>query len=393
MKITDLMDNYYDPCIGLRVPSEPTAARTLELTLKKMGIDKKVRRSVPVGALIAAACAAVCSITAGAVGYSLWDAAREDAGLDAGTRIPEYTEYSPETAPQVGSGLEILGEELVDSANVELVSTLCAGEDVTAYVSVSPVPRDMADASREETQELDVFASWEAYVDPADVGQQEGISYSISQVEYNAETETALLRLGFRGKCFAEAVGFTAGISWFYQAGDDYEEKYYGAVHIPVTPSEVLTVAPDQTFENHFLKHETATVTEIRLGANYVSVSYTFKPLAQFCKEYGENAYFVIGDAYEGYYAEQNGDPRRTEYSALDAEVYYGRSWSASLRVQMETAYFIRKDGSTVSLGGLLEIGAEETDASRTVRFELDGAIDLSQVESITFGGETYFVK
>ena len=105
----------------------------------------------------------------------------------------------------------------------------------------------------------------------------------------------------------------------------------------------------------------------------------------------------MIGDAYEGYYAEQSGKPRRTSYTELDASVYFGRSWSTSLAALLKDAYLTLTDGAQLSLGDLHEFGGGysflDSDTTGTARYELSAALDLGQVESVTVGGETYPVK
>lgn len=397
MRITDLMDDYYDENISLPEAKTPTAERTRELTMQKLGMTAQKRRRVPLGVLIAAACVLALSITAGAVGYSLWDAARADVGLEASAEIPEYREYQAEGSNQAEmSRPEALpgnNVNYVDGAKVELISTLCAGEDVTAYVTISPVSQEMADKSWEEAHELDIFTAWEATVDPETMDVGEGYSAGAYQVEYDPETETALLRLEFHGKSFVQSEGFAVGMDWFYQAGDDYETRYYGAVRIPVTLSEEVVFHPDQTFENLFLSGETATLTEVSLGASYVSLTYQLPSFDAICDAYGQSACFIIGDAYEGYYAELSGEPRKTEYTELDALAYYGRSWSASLDRLMETAYVTLEDGTEISLNDLQGTDStmlENGDTTRTQTFQLSGALDISQIASVTVGGQTY---
>lgn len=403
MKITDLMDDYYDEGMSLPAAKRPTAARTKELTLQKLGIEKTARRRVPVGALAAAACVVVFSITAGAVGYSLRDAARSHASLPEGGDIPEWQEYPETPAEAVSAGSSALEQDAnyVEGAQLELISTLCSGNDVTAYVAVSPVRQEMADMSLEESQGLDTFAYWEALISEMQGADfRAGYSAGATQLEYDQETETALLCLEFHGDIFSQAESLTTDISWFHQQGIRdgawYERLHYGSLTFPITPSESVVFTPNQTFENGFLSDKTATMTAVELGASYVSLTYAFPSFAAVCEDYGADAYFIIGDAYEGYYAELSGRPRKTEYTELDATVYYDRSWSATLDTMLEAAYVTLKDGTEISLSDLQSTNSttlESGDTTRTETFQLPSALDISQVQSVTLNGECYFAE
>lgn len=403
MKITDLMDDFYDESGFLPKAEQPTAARTRELTLNKLDMAPKARRRVPVGALVAAACVVVFSLTAGAVGYSLRDAARDHAGLSNDADIPEWQEYSETSAEAVSaaaSGLEP-NETCVEGARLELISTLCSGNDVMAYVSVSPVSQEIADMTMEENQGLYTFACWETGItELPGTDFHEGYSCGATLVEYDAKTETALLCLEFHGDVFSQAESIPADISCFHQWGSEEEPQYevfrYGSLTFPITPSEAVAFTPNLTFGNDFLSEQTATLTEVSLGASYVSLTYEFPSLEAVCEEYGENAYFIIGDAYEGYYMELDGEPRPTEYDALDAEVYYGRSWSATLDQHLKTAFVTLTDGTEISLKDLqlTEITSPgPADTIRTETFQLPGALDITKIQSITFDGQTYTLQ
>ena len=85
------------------------------------------------GILIAAAAAAVLAVTAGAVTLSMRDSARADLGIDDPEKIEEYTEYGPGQAAQAEAAPV---EGYIPGGSVELVSTLCSGGDLVAYLSV-----------------------------------------------------------------------------------------------------------------------------------------------------------------------------------------------------------------------------------------------------------------
>lgn len=394
MKITDLMDDYYDEGMFLPATEQPTTARTRELTLNKLGIEKKTRRRVPVGALAAAACVVVFSITAGAVGYSLWDAAKEDAGLEADTRIPEYTEYSPETAPQTDSCLELVGEELVDGAKVELISTLCSDLNITAYLAISPVTQEMASITAEELQGLYDFGCW-SFLPLHE--KFSAWSERITMTSYDPQTQTALVCLKlYLSDPIEDLDEFPAAFFWQHERdGTVVEQKYYGLVTIPITLSEDLTFSADAVFTNNYLPGETAALTEVSLGADHIYCTYEAKSFQTLCQEYGKDAYFKIGDAYEGYHAEQIGSPRPARYTELSAEVYFHRSWHSSLEAQLQNAFLTLRNGTQVSLEGVHDEGTGfSLDTGITqAKYTLPAALDVRQVVSLTFNGKTYPVE
>ena len=163
---------------------------------------------------------------------------------------------------------------------------------------------------------------------------------------------------------------------------------------IPITPSEAVLFRTESEIENVYLTGETATLTEVSVGASNIALTYEVKLFQDLCDEYGGgvDGWFAIGDAYEGYYRELSGQARRTEYTELDAQVAYGRSWSASVNQLLETAYLTLTDGTEISLSGLqhADVDTEPEECTWSQRFELPSAVSLSQVASLTIGGQTY---
>lgn len=424
MRITDLMDDYYEESVTLPEADAPTAERTKELTMQKLGAVQKKRRRVPVGALIAAACVLVFSVTAGAVGYSLWDAARNDVGLAASEDIPEYTEYrdvkkAQSAVPHSDVSLETAQKESeVEEPKAELVSTLCSGSDVTAYVSVSPVTQEMAD-----TPANSVENHWESYVEygwnaegaafPEDtkLTMQQGSSW-VELVEYDAESQTALLCCELTSDGYAYCDEIKLSLTWLTLSGreqvDDhiyehYDPSEYGTLTVPITPAETLHFDTALEFASEYeLLEQTAVLRGIDLQAKSISFTYEFQSFAEICSEYGENAYTVIGEAADSYNrnrAAQDGitlPDRTTEYDEFGAKSDYWWSWVGGLQTQMKDAYITLVDGTEVSLAGLQGTTSDlptDTDTRWTEEFRLSGAVDLSQVASITIGGETFSVE
>lgn len=389
MKITDLLDDYYDDSVKLPECSAPADRAVLERTKMKLGISCKKRR-LPKGILIAAVLTLALSITAGAVGYTVWDAARKDAGLENGQSIPEYTEYhdsdqtvSAETA-----------ENLVDGAALQLVSTLGSGSDLNIYMTAAPVTQEQADQLSEKNQGLDTFAVWEisAVLDPQI--ELDGMICGAQQLEYDPETKTALICGTIHGDFLAQVTELTVTVNYFYQSDGEVDVTNYGSMTVPVTMSEELVFQPETVLENSFVDAQ-GTVAEVTVYASYLSIQATIEPFDDWCSRNGEDAWFRMGDAYWGYYDEAAGEARKTEYTELDAQVAYRRSWEVALRELLSAdSYLTLQDGSMISLSDLQTISAEDDlDAGNyTEDFELPAAVNLEEVESLTLGGVTYFL-
>ena len=389
MKITDLLDDYYDDSVNLPECSVPSDRAVLERTKKKLGITRKKRR-VPKGILIAAVLTLVLSITAGAVGYTVWDAARKDAGLESGQSIPEYTEYhdsnqtvSAETA-----------ENLVEGAELQLVSTLGSGSDLSIYMTAAPVTQEQAERLREENQGLDTFAMWEISVKADQIAEMDGMICGAKLLEYDPETGTALICGSIHGEFLSEVTELTVTVDYFYQSDGKADITNYGSMTVPVTMSEELVFQPEVTLENAYVD-AWGTVAQVTVYASYISILMNLEPFDDWCSRTGEDAWFRMGDAYWGYYDEAAGEARRTEYTELDAEVAYRRSWSRTLSELLLTdCYLTLQDGSVISLSDLQGIGGGDDDAlegTYTEDFELPAAVNLEEVESLTLGGVTYF--
>ena len=63
MKISDLLDDYYDDGAQLQERNDISAQNVLKLTEKKLGISRKRRFRMPKGVLIAAVLTLALSIT------------------------------------------------------------------------------------------------------------------------------------------------------------------------------------------------------------------------------------------------------------------------------------------------------------------------------------------
>ena len=396
MKITDLLDDYYDDSVNLPECSVPSDRAVLERTKMKLGITRKKRR-VPKGILIAAVLALALSITAGAVGYTVWDAARKDAGLEDGQSIPEYTEYhdSDQTvSAETTENLAEPAENLTTGTELKLVSTLGSGSDLSIYMTASPVTPEQADRLREENQGLDTFATWDIDVKTDRYVEMDGTSCGTKQLEYDPETETALICGNIHGDFLSRITEVTVSINYFYQSDGSTEVIDYGSLTVPFTMSEELVFQPEAELENPFID-TWGTVAQVTVYASYISFQMNLERFDDWCSRTGEDAWFRMGDAYWGYYDEAEGEERRTEYTELDAWVAYRRSWSRALRELLSPdSYLTLQDGSVISLYDPQGInGGSDTalEGTYTEDFELPAAVNLEEVESLTLGGVTYF--
>ena len=389
MKITDLLDDYYDDSVKLPECSAPADRAVLERTKKKLGISSKKRR-VPKGILIAAVLTLALSITAGAVGYTVWDAARKDAGLEDGQSIPEYTEYhdsnqtvSAETA-----------ENLVEGAELKLVSTLGSGSDLSIYMTAQPVTQEQADRLSEEKQGLVTFAMWEISVATDQIAEMDGMICGAKLLEYDPENGTALICGSIHGDFLSGITEVTVTVDYFYQSDGNTEVIDYGSLTVPFTMSEELVFQPEVTLENAYVDAR-GTVAQVTVYASYISIRLNLERFNDWCSRTGDDAWFRMGDAFWGSDDEAAGEERRTEYTELDAWVAYRRSWERALSGLLLTDCCLTlKDGSVISLSDLQDIGGGDDDAlegTYTEDFELPAAVNLEEVESLTLDGVTYF--
>ena len=385
MKITDLLDDYYDDSVKLPECSAPYDRAVVERTKKKLGITCKKRR-LPKGILIAAVLTLALSITAGAVGYTVWDAARKDAGLENGQSIPEYTEYHDSTQNASAETTE----NLVEGAKLQLVSTLGSGSDLSIYMTAQPVTQEQADRLSEENQGLDTFAMWEISVAADQKVEMNGMTCSAKQLEYDPETETALICGSIHEDFLPQITELTVTVGSFYQSDGKADITNYGSMTIPVTMSEELVFQPETALENSFVDAQ-GTVTQVTAYASYISIQAEVESFGDWCSRNGEDAWNRIGSAYWGYYDETAGEENYTE---IDAQVAYRRSWEVALNDLLSAdSYLTLQDGSVIFLSDLQMIsGEDDLETGDYIEdFQLTAAVSLAEVESLTLGGVTYF--
>ncbi len=370
MKITDLMDQFYDESVALTPVAVPDADAVLALTRNKLGRKPKVYMK----AILIAAMIAAFGITVGAVGYSLYKAARMDLGISDAQSIPEYTEY-----PQA--------DRTVEGASITLVSALCSGERVTAYLSVSPVTLEMAEIA----DQPDAQPVWSiGKIAEAKGAALDYLSSTSRQVEYDPQTCTALVRFELVTPVFQQTDTFTMGVMWENTEGDRIVDRtYFGTVTIPITPAEAVRFHPDLPFANRYLDGA-AVLSDIEVLADHIVCEVEYPSFEEYCARRGEDAWQYIGDAYWGYHHRMNGTEASDAYNELAARVAYQRSWAASFPPVLEDAVLTLTDGTELRLDGLSNM---LSDSGQTYCFTLQAPISLAQVQSMTVAGKTYLAN
>lgn len=409
--IPDLLDDLY---FELDIPEcEPVSVQRIqELTLQKIKKSKVKRRPGPRWILIASIIALFSTITVGAAVYTLRDAARTDLGIQEKT-INEYTEYSEETNGAEGTSFSdtVMEQYAVENAHIELVSAFCSGDQVTAYLAISPVTPEMAEASWYEVQKPADFAYW-SYGFADVVGTDKECRSAVMdsrQIEYDPNNETALIRLDMKGEVFGEATEITLSLTWTRQDEYTAEFKYYGDVRMPVTQSKMLETNLNITLENTFLPGISGKLAGLEVRAGYVTAVMEIPSFYEACDILDENAHYIIGDAYWNYYRAQTGQELDTEFTELDAYVAYHRSWMVSFDELAKDMTLQLHDGSMVVImeqdsmyaGWSIPVTDSDDDEfddymaenTMVLNYDLSTPLELIQVESILVGGDSYLLE
>lgn len=369
---------------------------------------KKNRR--PRGRMIpmAAAMMAMFVITASAVGISLHRMAQRDMGIEEVEKIPEYTEYSisetvetepeepavvSETPQSVQSTQEESEYPWDDGGAVQLVSAFCSGKEIVAYASVPNVTADMQ-------EKLGDGAAWDfGGIRPDGYGW----SIGVEQVEYEAETETALIKVHLTG---GEMEGLdTVSVSLCYrqEEGDKYGIMYED-VEIPITESTSLYAQVGKNVQSSDVDLD-VEIASVEVFAGYVSVNLKTKPMEQFYNDLGEDAYTIVGNAI---YREPLEDDIMEGVAYIDLIDRVMNDWqegtgntpSPGSIVADATLHFA--DGSTMVISqqespfnawtseGDLNVFIETGEIE--YRYTFSTPLVLTEVESITILGENYLL-
>lgn len=353
---------------------------------------KQTRTVRPMRIILIAAAVTIFLCGAASAAYyfsSLHEKARVDMGITDASKIEEYTEYSAETPDTA-------------APSVTLVSALCSGQELVAYVNVTPISKEQG-ALLQAEEGLDNFGLWEIADAAIDGGELGPCTYGAQTVSYDPETGSALVRLRITN-CAAleQAEEFTASLSYFYQNGPEqvfFQE--FSTIAIPITRSDSLHTALELPLDNFFLDAE-GTVTELELCAGYLTLRLQIPTFETAVSQLGENAYQQIGDAVQGYWNRQLGIERDTVYTELDATHYYDSSWEYSVETSFADLTLNYHDGTSAVVSSLERPyasvwnpvdGNYETmfaDGVVTYRCTLAEPLALSDLESVTICGVTY---
>lgn len=339
------------------------------------------------GILIAAGVAAALAITAGAMGFTMHQAVREDLKISDPEEISEYTEYVPTDAENARTGD-------ADSKPAQLISTVCSGKELVAYISVSDIPEELG-------------ANYEDYSAIWDVGSiDRGNSVGLQQVSYDALEQTALLRLEVYGLGYHEKE-MSATLIHRRPDGD----VFYGPVQIPVTESTALHADVNQTVAHPNMEEFQAEIQSVDVYAMYVSAAVRTPSFEQTMDLLGADAKETLdqmtggpilglrdADAAAKYAYRIFIDMMMNPYERMTIDP----DSPQSPHYIMEGATLNLSDGTKLALAGqerrTAGLWIEQAGNSGvpwytgewTFNCELANPLNLTQIESITIGEETY---
>lgn len=247
------------------------------------------RRSI----ILVAACVALFSITANAVGLGLHYYAQMDLGITDVEQVPEYTEYeitsvqeSMDESIETGeSQTQENGEaNWLAGGSVQLVSSFCSGDKLVAYLLVPNVTEEMA--AEEGWDFGDVTAEGDLVI---------GSSYL---VEYDQETATALVRIGVGGLAEGtESVGYT--LSKIVPTDAEHLGILYDPIEIPVTNSQGIVTMLEQETRAGTVEMG-VQIESVSVYAGYVSVQFKTDSMDEFYGAQGTDWAENVGNAVFG---------------------------------------------------------------------------------------------
>lgn len=304
---------------------------------------KKLHR----GLLIAAVIMLLGCVSAMAVGISLRQSARNDMGIQPENPISEWTEY-----------------EATDGERVNLVSSFCSGGHVFAYLEVE-------DISAEDGAALEAGTiSWSL----GDVLPHiNNCSWVVSHVDYDAETETALVKAHVFGAVAENAEELTLILALERSAD---QKEFFKPVVVPVTESDIKTADVELSVENTDLGL-TGSVKQVAVSAGTVEVTLQIQPAREWLAD-------------NGYEADDS--------SGLHD---YFESWFEAADAYLQDIRIGFADGSSMAVveiptpfagNWIVENSAwdpVETEGRLTLQHVFSQAQDLSDVTSVTIGGSS----
>lgn len=354
-----------------------------DLTMNKIHDEKMVyhiKRPTKVKVILAAALAALMSVTVLAVAFSLRDAARSDMGISNDAPIEEWREYNQKPQKDTDS---VKGTESTEG-HAELIATMCSGDRLEAYLEVSPVGAEMADALMCDG----TLYEWSVYA-----LSMETAGFGVEQIDYDAETQTALIRVSLIGNELQKAtqVSLKPEIRYNFAHQMAFEE-----VVIPITASDSLTrdtelildiTSEDFSFlseyqffvsQENFKDLPSARVESITIYAGYIELKLDVPSLSDWAEAVG------------------------VQVNAADWA--YGHFWSENINRVFENASILYKDGTSYNIsldnskygGGVAwDYPNGKVDDSFYaghihIRHTPQKPFDLSSIQSIIVGGVEY---
>lgn len=322
------------PDFQQRVLQELTAAQQEG---KEGKIMKATRRPIRV-TLIAAAVAVLVCISAAAVAIitTAQHKAMADLGMDEDGAVSEYAAYTDENAPTNESG------------DVKLVSTVCTGANMDAFLLVSPISQEVAVS----VQNKDGHYDWGINIFDTN---SKGASILLSQVDYDAETCEALVRVTVTSEALTELESVNIPLILFC---DGQPAVFYDGVDVPITESKLLAGAADITFS-------CGRVTGVTVGATYIEVRFE-----------AERAVFDDVD--------RQNEANDTRYAAVEAalkgsSVQFADGTSLAVS-EIKTPYL---DEWTLTDGDLSALA----EGSFGMQHLCSTVLDTSQIVSVTIAG------
>lgn len=315
---------------------------------------RKLRR-----VLLIAAAVAISSIGVAAAVWSLREAAKADMGI--AQPIPEWQEYEEvQTAePAVQDDGALLDAVTLDA-------TLCTGDQLDAYLRVRGVlPEEAAGlAARDGSYHWDID----------DLDYRHSCALTLEPIAYEADTQTALVRLHIGGIEGVERVNV-----WLSLYEGPEPAFHYAPVEIPITPSEGLGAQVDYTLPQDRFPGE-AHAVEARVYASYITVDFDISTVREIAGKAGWS-----GDEDRAFVAYSDALYDRVNEALSGASLQFRDGASVDIAK-------LPSPGDSAWHGGFGPGSPEELYTRNRVsyRYITRQAIDLSEVVSITIGGTAY---
>lgn len=293
-------------------------------------------------ALIAAVLVIALTVSAGAIILSNLEQARNDLRITA--PIPEWTEYE-------------------DAANadgtVRLISSLCSGDVLDAYFEVGPLDAETGKNLQENQGQGE--CGWEAW--ELSTGKS-NVCHSLTQLSYDAASETALLRLEFQGAALEDMEELTLTLE--RRDGEAAQAMSYPTVTVPLVKAATLRADLDCAFRD---KGVTGTVTGAAIRAGLVEFS------------------IVIDGVEPGEETANERHSRTASYRAAAAAALDGAVLNFADGTSLRMADLPSRYGGWVVAGFELQPVEEGSFALQRITTQ---ALDLSTIVSVTLDGTTY---